>query len=413
MFEIKGKCATAKVFAENVEESCIGQITKMVNHPAFTLPEGKHIAIMPDTHAGKGSVIGFTMPMTDKVVSNVVGVDLGCGMLASCFTRDKPFDFERIDRRIRVDVPMSTNVHFKPIVSKDDIYYFLDQAKEGTFERLCNKVGMDFQRAKCSIGTLGAGNHYVEIGKDTTGLYWVSVHSGSRQFGKNICEYWQKVATSNKKNKYDVGYEREIQRIREETIDKSKIPGLIAGLREERNIFVGPDELDHLEGYDMQCYLQDMYLAQRYASLNRRYMLRECLRILEPDTIIETLETVHNYINPDDHIIRKGAVRANKGERFILPLNMKDGTLICVGKGNPEWNYSAPHGAGRLMSRSEAKKRLDANLAKEEMEGIYTTCIPLDEAPGAYKSAESIESAIGDTATIEKRIKPILNIKAK
>jgi RNA-splicing ligase RtcB len=285
------------------------------------------------------------------------------------------------------------------------------------YEAMCDRIGMNFERAQASIGTLGGGNHFIEMGEVVDGdACWLIVHTGSRQLGEKVCRYWQGVATAHQKSKRGVEYERQIQKIRE-TARNQDIPGLIDEYRKRAGVHAGPRELDYLEGQDFFGYLWDMLFAQSYAKLNRRIILSECLDVLDLPPLLWAveglgLETVHNYIDFEDMVVRKGAVRAHKDEPFILPFNMRDGTIICQGVGNPEWNASAPHGAGRLFSRSHAKRTLDAAEAREQMEGIYTSVIPLDEAPGAYKPAEVIEAAIGETARVIERVKPVLNLKA-
>jgi len=455
MFEIRGKYARADVFADQVEETCLGQITKMVNHPAFDLggSEEKHIAIMPDTHAGKGSVIGFTMPLQRRVVANVVGVDIGCGMSGSKFIPAGTLDLPEVDKRIREAVPLGHEVNEK---SQHSLYEFHNGGPKSIFfsylqtyarvvwgflvrgghskeaakpplfniewyEQLCDRVGMKFGRAQASVGSLGGGNHFIEVGINDDGHYWVIVHSGSRQLGEKVCRYWQRLASQRRAEKVGAEYEAAVRSIRDRTKDRSQIPKRIKELRQRMGVYGGPKELDFLEGDDFYGYIWDMYFAQQYASANRGTIMAECMNVLCPTfptgpQVLEMgttyAETVHNYIDYDDLVIRKGAVRAHKDETFILPFNMRDGTLICKGLGNKDWNQSAPHGAGRLLPRGVAKRTLDATEAEKQMEGIYTSMIPLDEAPGAYKPAQAIEEAIAPTAKIVERIKPVLNIKA-
>lgn len=446
MFEIEGKYAMATVFAEEVEESCIAQITKMTNHPAFTVPDGEHIAIMPDTHAGMGSVIGFTMKLGERIVPNIVGVDIGCGMSGHAFTPHNLPELSQLDKLIRNKVPMGfctredSQGHRHAHLSLHNAF-FADandtavRMHQGLFQRFgssvpnpprysldwfedkCKQVGCDFGRAKRSIGTLGGGNHFIELGKSTEGnAYWLVVHSGSRNFGLKICKYWQKLATQRRKEKLTGEYEAEIRNIRENTSPKSAIPKKIKAFRKSVGLHdMKGNELDYLEGDDMYGYLWDMVFAQQYAILNRYEIMSDCFMALGITSyeINDRLETTHNYIDTRDLTIRKGAISSYKGERMILPFNMRDGTLICSGKSNEEWLCSAPHGAGRVMSRTEAKKRLQASEAREQMTGIYTSVIPLDEAPGAYKSATIIEEALAPTAEIIERVKPVLNIKAE
>lgn len=451
MFTVEGKYATAKVFADLVDNETMGQITKMTNHPAFELPDGEHIAIMPDTHAGKGSVIGFTMPLQGRVVPNVVGVDIGCGMLGVRYHATSTDFLESIDQRIRSEIPMGFEVNEKSqhrLVPDSPFWQRLQRLAIRTAESyqrrgydpmqiktpfycyewyrvMCDRVGMSFGRAQASIGSLGGGNHFIELGHvvDSQNL-WVIVHSGSRQLGEKVCRYWQNIATQANKSKRGREYEEQIRKIRE-TAKNEDIPGLIEEYRKRAGVHSGPKELDYLEGRDFFDYIWDMLFAQQYAAENRMAMMRTCLGALGYDDFFPAakwgkghvdstlwLETVHNYIDFEDLVIRKGAVRAHKEEDFILPFNMRDGTIICRAKGNRDWNNSAPHGAGRLFSRSHAKRTLDYDEARRQMEGICTSVIPLDEAPGAYKDAAMIEAAIEETAWVSERVKPILNIKA-
>jgi len=445
MFEIDGKYANAIVYAEDVEPSCVSQINAMCNNPAFDLRGTlDRIAIMPDTHAGMGSVIGFTMPLQNRIVPSIVGVDIGCGMAGTRFDPDGYFDLAHLDKKIRERVPMGFNVHEDHrthginVRGPTDIWFnwsnsvlfWLWGKLSGSgrdvrkpmefsgswYEHLCRRVGMHFERAQASLGTLGGGNHFIELGKvEGTGTYWLIVHCGSRQLGEKICRFWQKRATENRKTKLMPEYEREVDKIRETTKPRSAIPKAIKDLREKMGFHnMKGSTLDYLEGDDFYGYLWDMVFAQAYAEYNRSCIMRDCLKILgvKKDQIRTHVETVHNYIDFKDLVIRKGAIRAHAGEQVILPFNMRDGTLICEGLGNEDWNQSAPHGAGRLFSRSHAKRTLTLSDAKKQMEGIYTSVIPLDEAPGAYKPAEAIEAAIGETARIIERVRPVLNIKA-
>lgn len=442
-FEIHGKYASAKVFASNVEDGCISQLNAMCNHPAFDLREtGDHIAIMPDVHQGKGSVIGFTMPLQSRVIANVIGVDIGCGVLGARFRPRKHFELAHLDKVIRERIPLGFNTHDDPCphgFCMDSGEAFWDRVTSvqlrlwrnlkttrpdapkppdvdaSHYEELCKRIGMNFARAQASIGTLGGGNHFIELGKvEGSDYHWMIIHCGSRQLGERVCRYWQKMATQRRKDKLTPEYEKEVACIRYETKPRSRIPKEIGKLRERLGINdMKGSTLDYLEGDDFYGYLWDMVFAQAYAENNRRCIMRDCLKVLKVDNdSVVVIDTVHNYIDFDDLVIRKGAIRVHKGEKVILPFNMRDGTLICEGLGNEDWNRSAPHGAGRLFSRSHAKQVLSLSAARKQMDGIYTSEIPLDESPGAYKPAEVIEKAIGPTAKIIERVKPVLNIKA-
>jgi len=393
MLEYKGKYGKAKVMIDTIDQETISQIYEFLNHEAFTNP----VAIMPDTHAGNGAVIGFTMEMTDKVIPNVVGVDINCGMVS--FNVGKNILAEKskaeIDSIIREEVPFGTNTHKNyPVVGGG--FYFLATNAHSEFvfkfnkrfntsyktiefneEWLKNKskeIGIEFDRVIKSVGTLGGGNHFIELGKSQmTGDYWFTVHSGSRQFGLKICNYWQKKA--------------------------------------------GHGALSYLAGDEMFGYLTDMVFAQKYAELNRTNMMHKILNSLNMKWLDpkETISTNHNFIDFNDFIIRKGAIRSYINEKMVIPFNMEDGILICTGKSNPEWNFSAPHGAGRLFSRKKAKETLKTkeNDIKHRMKksGIFCSKLPLDEVKESYKDPKIIEEAIEPTAEIIDRIVPVLAMK--
>lgn len=433
MFEIKGKYSTAKVMIDDVEELCISQITNFLNHPAFTNP----IAIMPDTHAGKGSVIGFTMAITDKVIPNVIGVDIGCGMLITKFGNMKKDQLvlDQIDNHIREKVPFGFNIHDEPFDMKRFFRWIIVQGKLKKFQRewevkygtqirvpkydydyflqRCKAMNIDPDYVAKSIGTLGGGNHFIEFGEDEQGDIWLTVHSGSRNLGKKVCDYWQKRAHANiLKKRYD-DLKEGISKIKD-TEDKTLYQQKIKQLKTDLGLDnVKSNELEYLEGEDILGYLFDMIFCQTYAEENRWKIMQKCIWSHKID-VIDIFETVHNYINPNDMIIRKGAISSYIGERMIIPLNMRDGILVCKGKSNPEWNFSAPHGAGRVLSRSQAKRILNIEKFKEQMSGIFSTSVTsgtLDEAPDAYKNSKMIEEAIEPTAEIINRIKPFLNMK--
>jgi RNA-splicing ligase RtcB len=440
MFEIKGKYTTATVMIDDVEESCIAQIHSFVNHPAFTNP----VAIMPDTHAGRGSVIGFTMPMTDQIIPFVVGVDIGCGMLSFNVGKILPVTFEELDRLIRLRIPFGKEVNDRSAINMKDQFPWREanglaqkfsvayQNKFGAginlprfdfrwLESKCQDVGGGLGRIINSISSLGGGNHMIEVGIDNNTDYWVTVHTGSRNFGLRICNYWQDLASKRFRKDNKEEFKKALYLLKEEHKGNSyELKGKIQELKKEFESKIPPNPgidmkgLEWLEGEDAHGYLFDMIFAQVYARTNREYIKKTILDILNiPE--LDSIETVHNYIDFNDFIIRKGAVRSYVGERFILPFNMRDGILICEGKSRPDWNYSSPHGAGRLMSRSQAKKRIDLEKFKGQMAGIYSTSVgtgTLDEAPDAYKNASVIEQAIEPTAKILNRIKPVHNMKA-
>jgi RNA-splicing ligase RtcB len=433
MIQYNGKYTQAKVMIDSIDETTASQINEFINHEAFTNP----IAIMPDCHAGKGAVIGFTMEMTDKVIPNVIGVDIGCGMLSYRVSKSflSRLRKDQIDRAIRKVVPFGTNVNQKvsPLFNlkgfaakvRPRLKTFHEEYQKrfnttvpfidftaSSLEDICKVVGMDYDRCLKSIGTLGGGNHFIEIGKDESGEYWVTVHCGSRQLGLSIAEFWQRQARFHC-NKPTVSKSDYIDAVKQGFTKKewqaeiAKYEDIHMPIKVERGS-------EYLEGLDMYMYLHHMIVAQTYAETNRWVIMQEILDAVDVGWS-EGIETTHNFIDFDDWIIRKGAIRSYEGERMIIPFNMEDGLLVCEGKSNPEWNCSAPHGAGRLFSRSVAKKKLNLEAAKKSMsdKGIYSSNIPLDECKDAYKSAEVIEGAIEPTATIVHRVKPVLNMKDK
>ena len=437
MFEVHGKYTQAKVFAENVETECVSQIQAMTNAVQFTNP----IAIMPDTHSGKGSVIGFTMPMSDKISPQVTGVDIGCGMLATNIGNTLPLSRDEIDAKIREQVPFGTNTHdatsginVEKEVPWKDINEEVDRLLKKVnpmfgwtqptpvidydwFVKKCAEIGCKKGTAEKSFGSLGGGNHFCEFSRSTvTGDYWYTIHSGSRNFGKCVCDYWQDRARGIVNAKVSGAYEEVIRKIRETTPNKQDIPARIREYRDSLGVQDMKTGLEYLEGNMAAAYLVDMVFAQAYANINRRVMSYIISRILNVRAPKETIQSVHNFIDFDDLIIRKGAIRSYVGEKMIVPFNMVDGIIICEGKSNPEWNFSAPHGAGRLMSRTAAMKNLDVGYYKQQIReaGIYSSSVgtaTLDEAPKAYKRAEDIERLIEPTATIVDRLKPIIAMK--
>ena len=414
MFEIQGKYTKATVMIDGVEETCVSQIHTFINHLAFTNP----VAIMPDTHAGTGSVIGFTMEMTDKVIPNVIGIDIGCGLKSCNIGKQLDISLELLDHKIRQRIPFGQEVHDSAVVHmKKDFpwhkvnvlaqrFFLAYEEKFGIKQELktfdmnwftekCETIGGNLRRFINSLGTLGGGNHFCETGLSTEGNVWITIHSGSRNFGKRICEYWQNKA---------------IKKINND--DKNDIKKKIAKNKKSSG-FKCSEELLWLDGEDAVGYLFDMIFCQIYAEVNRQHMMDIIMKIIDVKPI-ETIETVHNFIDFHDFIIRKGAIRSYIGEKMIIPFNMRDGILICEGKSNPEWNYSAPHGSGRILSRGQAKRQLDVASFKEQMKDIYSTSVgqgTLDEAPDAYKDSKIIEESIQPTAIILDRIKPIHNMK--
>ena len=440
MFEIKGKYTSALVTIDDVEQQCVDQIFRMTNHPAFT----EKIVIMCDTHAGKGSVIGFTMPLPNKVIANTIGVDIGCGVLSfnigDAITENKDM-LLKLDNKIRTIIPFGNQIQQRSAVPS---HYFEknypwseanDVAKKFTtsynnkfgtnyqpiiynydwFEKKQKQIGMR-QDAEMAIGTLGGGNHFIEIGKSVnTGDIWVTIHCGSRNFGLHVCEYHQKNAAKILKSKRDLNLRSKIEEIKN-SADKKDIAVQISKLKKDLGVDfdgVNMNGMEFLEGQAAMDYYFDMIFTQIYAQFNRNRIMENISKILGCK-IKDKIECTHNYINFLDLIIRKGAISSYIGERSIIPFNMAEGLLICVGKSNPDWNFSAPHGAGRLMSRSEASRKIDLDKFKFKMKDIVSTSVckgTLDEAPQAYKSSKMIESAIEPTVNILDRVKPILNLK--
>jgi len=366
MVELTGKFNTAKVFTDTAEQSAITQIEHLLDQDFIA---GSKIRVMPDAHAGMGCTIGTTMTITDKVVPNLVGVDIGCGM-ETVLLKDKRVDLTQFDKAIHQYVPAGFNI-------RKERHHYVEEIDLAAL-RCAGHV--DLNRASLSIGTLGGGNHFIELDKDDDGLIYLVVHSGSRNLGKQVCDYYQKAAADSL-GRTGKGADR---------------------------------VLAYLEGSLLDDYLHDMAIIQYYADINRKAIVKELEKRVK-FKIVEQFTTIHNYIDLDSMILRKGAISAMKGERMLIPMNMRDGSLICIGKGNEDWNCSAPHGAGRLMSRTAAKERITLTQYEKAMEGIYSSTInrsTIDEAPFAYKPMEEIIANIGDTADIIKRIKPLYNFKA-
>lgn len=396
MFELQGRYGTAKVFTDDADEKAIHQVIDLLNQPYAA---GSKIRMMPDIHAGAGCTIGTTMTITDKVCPNLVGVDIGCGMEVAIL--DMNIDPEEIDNVIRRYVPAGFAIHEK----EHELADLLD------FNELRCKGSVDIERAKRSIGTLGGGNHFIEVDKDENGVTYLVIHSGSRHLGVEIANYYQKAGY----NQLQAAPKDEIKKAVSELKQAGRcdeIEKTIEEIKKARKRV--PKDLAYLQGDLMENYLNDMEFAQRFAMLNRRAIASEILLHLglEP---VDRFETVHNYIDIKSGILRKGAVSAKRGEKLIIPLNMRDGSLICVGKGNEDWNCSAPHGAGRLFSRSEAKERFTVEEFKNQMDGIYSTSVggsTLDECPMAYKPMQSILDNVGPTVDVVNVIRPIYNFKA-
>ena len=398
MITVNGIHNTAICYTDTLEAAAEKQIRAVCDQPQFA---GCKLRIMPDVHAGMGCTIGTTMTITDKVVPGMVGVDIGCGM-ETVELAEKELDFDRLDRLIRAEIPFGREVRDTPHPFSEEI----------DLTRLRCSPYVNLGRARRSIGTLGGGNHFIEVNRGENGGLYLVVHSGSRHIGNEVAAYYQdegrRALWGGARHQVDAliadlkaqGRHQEIQ-------------PAIRRLRKELSLDI-PKDLAYVEGKLFDDYIHDMKLIQRFAMLNRKAMVEVILSGMGL-TAAERFTTIHNYIDTDSMILRKGAVSARAGEKLLIPINMRDGSLICIGKGNEEWNCSAPHGAGRLMSRRAAFDNLSMEEFRREMEGIYTTCVlpdTLDESPMAYKTMDEIVSHIGPTAEIVERIRPVYNFKA-
>lgn len=402
MFIVKGKYSEAKVYATIVEDEAMSQIYKFVNSP---ITENCKVAIMPDVHAGKDICIGYTQEIKGRVQPNAVSVDIGCGMLVLKVSKDFILDLPKLDKVIHQKIPSGMN-------HRDSKHPFAD--KTHLQDLICP---VNAEKLLLSIGTLGGGNHFLEVDTDENGDYYIVIHSGSRHLGIEVAKYYQ-----NKAIEYWMAGGVEFNIGRSKLIQDLKSSGRQAEIAEalkkydEKKVKM-PTELAYLEGSLMEDYLHDMKIAQEYAVLNREAMLDVIISEMgiKKRHILDKFCTIHNYIDLDNMILRKGAISLQKDELAIIPINMADGSLIVKGKGNSDMNCSGPHGAGRLMSRSKAKETLKMEDYKASMEGIYTTCVgaaTIDEAPQAYKPIESIIENIKDNADVVTRIRPIYNFKS-
>lgn len=397
MFKIEGKKNTAICFASQIDEKAAEQIQRMCD---YDLTAGSRIRIMPDVHAGKGCTIGTTMTIKDKVCPNIVGVDIGCGMyVVKLF--DHVIDFKKIDE-ICTWIPSGMNVWDTPIET-------FDLTKLKCFSSLKKTTYLNK-----SLGTLGGGNHFIEIEQSTTGDYYLVIHSGSRNLGKQVAEIYQKRAIELHKG-LDQYKQRRQEIIKEyKLLGKSKeIEKALKDLREADKSIDAPEDLCWLYGDSFDDYLHDIKICQDYAMRNRELIAN---MILEKTNMkfISSFHTIHNYIDVDEMILRKGTIRALKGEMVLIPMNMRDGSIIGIGKGNQEWNYSAPHGAGRVLSRQQAKKVIDLEVYKKSMDGIYSTSITqetLDEAPQVYKPIKDILNNVKETVDVIEILRPVYNYK--
>lgn len=398
MIELSGKYNSAKVFTDIIEPDAISQIITLCSQE---FSKDSKIRIMPDVHAGTGCTIGTSMTIKDKAVPNMVGVDIGCGM-ETVRIKEKHIELQKLDKLIYEKIPSGFGIR-----TKTHRY-----AEKIQLENLYCIEHINLEKAENSIGTLGGGNHFIEADKSSDGSIYIVIHSGSRHLGVEVAKYYQKEAYKrlNKTAQSDI----------DELIARLKAEGKTKNIQQEIKKLTNtkttsiPKHLAYTEGELFEQYIHDMKIVQEFALINRQAMMNEIIKGMKLH-ITEQFSTIHNYIDTDNMILRKGAVSAQKGEKLIIPINMRDGSLICMGKGNPDWNFSAPHGAGRLMSRSQAKQSFTVSEYKKQMNGIYSTSInssTLDECPMAYKDINDILDNISDTVDVDDIIKPIYNFKA-
>ena len=395
-----------KIFTDNIEEEAIEQINLLLEQEPF---KDCKVRIMPDVHAGKGCVIGFTADLGNKVIPNIVGVDIGCGML--CVELGKvDLDLEKMDKIINKVIPAGRNIREHKLMDFEKIN-----------DLYCLRELRDIKKFNRSIGTLGGGNHFIEIDKDEDDNKYLVIHTGSRNLGKQVAEYYQNLAIELCSNKEEM-FDKKKKIIKEYKAQgrKSEIQKVLRDLEKKykNNKPSLPKDLCYLERKYRDMYLHDMKICQEYASINRQIIANQIISNyfdIVP-RVFGGFETIHNYISFDDNIVRKGAISAKKDERVLIPINMRDGSIIAIGKGNKDWNESAPHGAGRIMSRKKAKETFKLEDFKESMKDIYTTSVvkeTIDEAPFVYKPMQEILDNIKDTVEVERIIKPIYNFKAK
>lgn len=397
MIELKGKYTTAKIFTDLVDEKSIGQVKTLLDQGFVA---GSKIRMMPDIHAGAGCTIGTTMTVGDEICPNLVDVDIGCGMLTVKLSSLCNMDLEKLDGVIRKYIPAGFHI-------RDEVHPYILNTRIGELD--CYKAIDLVERARRSVGTLGGGNHFIEIDRDEEGYYYLVIHTGSRNLGVEVASYYQDWAYESMRQAYKNNRDFAIKALKENGMEH-EIQQVLKNLEDTKPV----KELCSVGGLLFDSYIHDMKIVQEYAKWNRLAIANEILLHMEWNELF-SFETVHNYIDTDDMILRKGAVSAKEEEILLIPMNMRDGSLICRGKGNPDWNYSAPHGAGRLFGRMEAKRRFTMEEYEQSMDGIYTTSVgddTLDECPMAYKPMEAIVDNIGDTVDILKAIKPVYNFKA-
>lgn len=398
MIKVQGKYNNAKIFTDVVDSTSIAQVLELCNQE-FTA--GSRIRMMPDIHAGAGCTIGTTMTITDKVVPNLVGVDIGCGM-ETVRIREKSVDLQKLDQVIHERIPSGFAI-------RDKTHDYLNKIN---LNELCCISHVKMSRAEKSIGTLGGGNHFIEMDKDDDENLYLVIHSGSRHLGVEVANYYQEEGYKALNHADDTAIRELVTRLKAEGREK-QIEKEIKRVKNLKQTNI-PKSLAYVSGELFEQYIHDMKIVQHYAMLNRQAMVDEIVRAMGFH-VEEQFTTIHNYIDTEAMILRKGAVSAKAGEKLLIPINMRDGSLICVGKGNEDWNLSAPHGAGRLMSRAEAKRSFTVSEFEEQMTEVYTTSVnksTLDECPMAYKNMQDILNNIGPTAEVVKIIRPIYNFKA-
>lgn len=398
MIEVRGKYNEAKIFTDVVDNASVSQVIELCNQE---FAAGSRIRLMPDIHAGAGCTVGTTMTVRDKIVPNLVGVDIGCGMEVIRI-REEYIEPQKLDKLIYEKIPSGFSVRSKP-------HRFLDMVD---LDALCCIDHINRPRAEKSMGTLGGGNHFIEADKDDEGHIYIVVHSGSRHLGLEVAKYYQEEGYKVLNHSDDASLQQVIAEMKRAGKQKD-IEKTVKKLKNVKQTAV-PRELAYVTGELFERYIHDMKIVQQYAALNRQAMIDEIVKGMKFH-VEEQFTTIHNYIDTDNMILRKGAVSAQKGEKLLIPINMRDGSLMCEGKGNEDWNCSAPHGAGRLMSRAAAKQSFTVSEFKKQMAGVYTTSVnkgTLDECPMAYKGMQDILDNIGPTAEVLKIIRPIYNFKA-
>lgn len=398
MIEVNGRFNSAKIYTDVVDKASISQVITLCNQE---FSAGSRIRLMPDIHAGAGCTIGTTMTITDKVVPNLVGVDIGCGM-ETIRIRETHLEMQRLDKLIYERIPSGFKI-------RDKAHRYAERVD---LEELFCAKHVDLLRAEKSVGTLGGGNHFIEVDRDEEENLYVVVHSGSRHLGKEVASYYQEEGFKILNRTDDKSIQQMIQELKDAGRQK-EIQQELKRLKNLKQTEI-PRELAYVSGELFDQYIHDMKLVQRFAALNRQAMIDEIVKGMKLH-VEEQFTTIHNYIDTDAMILRKGAVSAKAGEKLLIPINMRDGSLLCVGKGNEDWNCSAPHGAGRLMSRAEAKQSFTVSEFKKQMAEVYTTSVSkatLDECPMAYKEMGDILDNIGPTAEVTEIIKPIYNFKA-